>query len=698
MSHNRSISHPRSTKQSPNGPQPNITAAEIAGRFPNSRKDGSGFKVPCPAHNGEDANCYIGDGDDGGLVAKCWSRESCTWADIMRALDVPVRGHYAGKFVAAYQHNDGRNRNVYRTDKPDGTKEIRGKGTVPGTKLLAWGDDDGEAILVVTEGEKAAAAFQAFGLPGYLAVSYRDGAKSAVHADYSLCAGRKVAVWPDNDEEGLGTVAVVAQCAVQAGAESVTVLDVAHLNEKDDAADVDADTALTLLKGATGYEVPETLVAAHGGPRAGAGRPSFDELEAAEHIVAERPERFRQLEKSIAICGDNGLWAIVRPLVAHKDLHIITDIAQAAGIGSLSAKNARNVAWTIACNYWRDLEESDESRFISAAPVIGLDHDKSIDLATGETGAWPERLVLDTGARISIPDGEHEGSEAEGLVMEVWQDRYGMDLLRRLCSHLLAQSKSIDSVCSELADAGKGTMVSALSAALPGAVGRGFATKLLNRKDKFTPVTSMLSARRLVFLDEIDKLPELPAGAVHELADDVVQVENKGSDAVSMPRTGQLILLGADWVNTDASDQGIAARLRFFHKFTASETMTPDERAMILSPLGIESLQAMILSTCRQLGTGTIDVPTGDPAMRDEFIARRTPESKSALNETYETGPGFVTFSELSTYLNDNATAPSGKAKWSQVEVHSAITKTFPNVKREKVTGEGRGYAGLRKR
>ena len=70
---------------------------------------------------------------------------------------------------------------------------------------------------------------------------------------------------------GIKAGAVVAQCAVDAGAESVLILNVSHLNKKDDAADVTADTALTLLKGATGYKVPETLVAAHGGPRAGAG-------------------------------------------------------------------------------------------------------------------------------------------------------------------------------------------------------------------------------------------------------------------------------------------------------------------------------------------------------------------------------------------------------------------------------------------
>ena len=147
--------------------QSNITAADIAARYPH-RKDGSGFRIPCPVHGGEDANCYIGPGDYGSIEAKCWSH-GCKWADIMQALDVPLSGK-GRNFVAAYQHNDGNNRNVYRIDKPDGNKDISGAGSVKGTKLLAWGNDDGKATLVIVEGEKSAAAFQAFGLPKHLAV------------------------------------------------------------------------------------------------------------------------------------------------------------------------------------------------------------------------------------------------------------------------------------------------------------------------------------------------------------------------------------------------------------------------------------------------------------------------------------------------------------------------------------------------
>ena len=126
--------------------------------------------------------------------------------------------------------------------------------------------------------------------------------------------------------------------------------------------------------------------------------------------------------------------------------------------------------------------------------------------------------------------------------------------------------------------------------------------------------------------------------------------------------------------------------------------MTPDERALLLSPFGIAALQTMILDTCRRMGEGRLDVPTGDTALQADFIEARTPESKSALNETYQEGQGFVTFAELSAYLTDNATSPSGKDKWSRNEVSNAIAKTFPSAKRDLVKGEGKGYANLRKR
>lgn len=210
----------------------------IAGRYPNAKRSGSGWKIPCPAHKGEDPNCYIAVGDDGGFVACCHSK-GCEWADIMDALGLSKYGN--GRFhVASYRHPDGKDRHVYRLGSGN-RKKIWGKGKADGCLLLLWGVDAPEKTLVLVEGEKAAAAFQHAGIDGYIAVSWRNGAKAVDKANFSLCKGRKVLLWPDNDEEGQKAMRTAGNMAAAAGALSVSMLCVDDLPEKADAADLTSD-------------------------------------------------------------------------------------------------------------------------------------------------------------------------------------------------------------------------------------------------------------------------------------------------------------------------------------------------------------------------------------------------------------------------------------------------------------------------
>ena len=225
------------------------TAESIAGRFPNARRSGSGWKIPCPAHNGEDPNCYIANGDDGGLVAHCHSH-GCQWADIMDALGVPKTGN-GRYYMASYPNRDGRDRHVYRNGK-----QIWGKGTQKGCKLLAWGLDSPEKILVLVEGEKAAKALHEFGFPSVTSVSWRGGAKAAVHADCELVSGRQVILWPDDDDEGRKAMQVMLRKVWEAGAAAVKLVPTAG-HTKNDAADYDKEDALTVLNNAEPTEQPE---------------------------------------------------------------------------------------------------------------------------------------------------------------------------------------------------------------------------------------------------------------------------------------------------------------------------------------------------------------------------------------------------------------------------------------------------------
>ncbi|MCY3994386.1 MAG: DUF5906 domain-containing protein [Caldilineaceae bacterium] len=225
---------------------------DIAGLFPNARRSGSGWKIPCPVHKGEDPNCYLAVGDDGGFVAKCHSK-GCKWADIMDALGLPKRG-YGRHYVASYGHPDGQDRHVYRRDIGNGKKKIWGKGKADGCRLLPWGEDAPEKTVVLVEGEKAAEAFQRAGIDGYIAVTWRNGAKSVDRANFSLCKGRKVLLWPDNDGEGLTAMQTAGNMSAAAGAAEVRMLAVDDLPEKGDAANLKPDAIKERLTQLTDWE------------------------------------------------------------------------------------------------------------------------------------------------------------------------------------------------------------------------------------------------------------------------------------------------------------------------------------------------------------------------------------------------------------------------------------------------------------
>ena len=87
-----------------------------------------------------------------------------------------------------------------------------------GLELYAWSPLADDSVLVICEGEKAAAALS---VDGYVGVSYAGGSKNAAEADYSLCDGRDVIVWPDNDDDGLKAANVVLAHARLAGAARV---------------------------------------------------------------------------------------------------------------------------------------------------------------------------------------------------------------------------------------------------------------------------------------------------------------------------------------------------------------------------------------------------------------------------------------------------------------------------------------------
>jgi hypothetical protein len=118
-----------------------------------------------------------------------------------------------------------------------------------------------EAPVIVTEGEKKADPVPEL-FPDFLGTTSMGGAKAAKLSDWTPLAGRRVVIWPDNDEAGRHYAEDVARLAWTAGAASVAIVAVpADWPERWDLADplpdgASVETLARLLAGATPWTPP----------------------------------------------------------------------------------------------------------------------------------------------------------------------------------------------------------------------------------------------------------------------------------------------------------------------------------------------------------------------------------------------------------------------------------------------------------
>ncbi len=166
-----------------------------------------------------------------------------TWAPIMpapRPLPAKLRHNRLGTPSAIWHYTDAAGDLLFivaRFDPPGARKEILPmtcgadgwRWKAPPAPRPLYGlhrlAAHPAAPVLVVEGEKVAdAAAQAF--PDLVPIAWLGGAQAVAKAEWSALQGRRVAIWPDNDQPGRKAAADVVKAATAAGAASVVLLDV----------------------------------------------------------------------------------------------------------------------------------------------------------------------------------------------------------------------------------------------------------------------------------------------------------------------------------------------------------------------------------------------------------------------------------------------------------------------------------------
>lgn len=257
-----------------------MTAAElVAQHFPDARRNGKGWKAPCPSHPDKNPSLSIDIGDDGRVLLHCFS--GCAPEAIVAKLGLTMRDlmpmnsfprcpaprpaaprvtfptaeaaiadleKRLGPRAAAwhYSNADGEHvGGVVRWNLPDGTKEIRPVARVEGGRwvigamtklrpLYRLPAISGASQVYIVEGERCADAAAELGI---VATTSAGGAQAAASSEWRPLAGKHVVAIPDNDAAGDKYIGDVQRLATEAGAASVRIIRLPDLAEGGDIVD-----------------------------------------------------------------------------------------------------------------------------------------------------------------------------------------------------------------------------------------------------------------------------------------------------------------------------------------------------------------------------------------------------------------------------------------------------------------------------
>ena len=223
------------------------------------KKTSNGFDALCPAHDDHKPSLGIAEGEDGRVLLRCRS-QGCAREDIVAAIGLTMRDLFPQNWqptrrdrkltrTDAIRDRSGRVEAYHiRYDYPNGDKDcvwqqpdgktwgLKGR---PVSTLPLYGSElvDGwpaGAGVVLVEGEPAKEALEVAGLKALATVT--GASKTPDQEVLEVLKGRRVCLWPDNDDQGRAHMERVAQ-NLEGIAKEIRWYEWEDAPEKGDAAD-----------------------------------------------------------------------------------------------------------------------------------------------------------------------------------------------------------------------------------------------------------------------------------------------------------------------------------------------------------------------------------------------------------------------------------------------------------------------------
>ena len=341
--------------------------------------------------------------------------------------------------------------------------------------------------------------------------------------------------------------------------------------------------------------------------------------------------------------------------------------------------------------------------------VIPFEQGGAISLRSGDTIDDTELATyLLTGAWGTLPDGfnyvellKSDSATLQGL-KELFSDngRFA-GALTLFARYFHGIGKDIDVLRAQQANYGKSTLINLFRSAFPGMVKELDGSTVFGRKEtRFNPFTDAMSSSIAVLVDEADKVENMSAPLFLKMTAKTMDVERKGENEVSKPRTGTMVLVGAGWPDLDTTHQGVKERIGVALDFKGHGTFSVDEFNRFQSEESLNFFRAMVIQEAitlyqeaREANEDVLEFAKRKIAhlnRKSLLLEERDDELVVWLRNRLKDSAGRISNKDLAILLDDGHKVtgeeiPKGKA------VRGFLERCFTGVRKYR-TGKDRGW------